>query len=83
VCPAWLWCSLASRVVIKSEYGSVQGGLTSSFLGLSREMGNDEITDSGHFWPLLALCYQGDVCDMSPYLCVPHNCGALWRLVWS
>ena len=51
--------------------------------GLSREMGNDEITDSGHFWLLLALCYQGDVCDMSPYLCVPHDCGALWRPVWS
>ena len=28
-------------------------------------------------------CYQGDVCDMSPHLGVPHGCGALWRLVWS
>ena len=59
------------------------GGLTFSFLGLSREMGNDEITDSGYFWLLLALCHQGDVCDMSSYLCFPHDCGALWRLVWS
>ena len=32
-------------------------GLAYSFPGLSREMGNDEITDSDHFWPLLALCY--------------------------
>ena len=52
-------------------------------LGLGRETGNDEITDSGHFWLLLALGYQGDVCDMSLYMCVPHGCGALWRLVWS
>ena len=59
------------------------GDMTSSFLGLSREMGNGGIMDSGHFWLLLALCHQGDVCDMSPYLCVPHDCGALWRLVWS
>jgi hypothetical protein len=59
------------------------GYLTSSFLGLSRETGNAEMVDSGHFWLLLALCYQGDVCDMSPYMCVPHGCGALWRLVWS
>jgi hypothetical protein len=50
-------------------------------LGLSREMRNNEITDPGHFWLVLALCYQGDVCDMSPYLCVPHGCGAFWRLV--
>ena len=28
---------------------------------LSRETGNDEMMDSGHFWLLLALCYQGDV----------------------
>ena len=43
------------------------GCLTSSFLGLGREMGNVEIMDSGHFWLLLALCYQGDVCDMSDH----------------
>ena len=59
------------------------GCLKSSFLGLSRETGNVEIMDSGHFWLLLALCYQDDVCDMSPYMCVPYGCGALWRLVWS
>ena len=59
------------------------GCLEWSILRLNRETGNDEIMDSGYFWLLLALCYQGDVCDMSPYMCVPHGCGALWRLMWS
>ena len=51
------------------------GCLKTLFLGLEREKGNDEIMDSGHFWLLLALCYQCDVCDMSPYMCAPHGCG--------
>ena len=60
------------------------GCLKSSFLGLSRETGNDEMTDSGHFWLLLSgPLLPGDVCDISPYMCVPHGCGALWHLVWS
>ena len=65
MCPTCLWCSLASRVVIKSRYGSVRGVCSDQFLGLSRETGNVEIVDSGHFWLLLALCYQDDVCDVS------------------
>ena len=59
------------------------GCLKSSFLGLGRETGCDEIMESSQFWLLLALCYQGDVCDMSPYVCVSRMAVVLSGVSWG
>ena len=58
VCPAWLWCSLASRVVIKSRYGSVRGVCSHHFwdLAVKREMSKSWILAiAGYFWPSVTI----------------------------
>jgi len=81
---AMIWGALFGEENPRSAFFDHSWALFRTYLArLSRfTVDFDEITDSGHFWLVLALCYQGDVCDMSPYLCVPHGCCALCRLVW-
>ena len=80
ICVVGVWyAGIGSKI----RFGSCGTTFDVSCPGLSRETGNGEIADSGHFWQLLGLCYLGDVCDLSPYVCALHACDALWRLVWS